>query len=95
MFSQPKEPVTVAWRKTFLNVNGKLFFVFSGYKSLHEFDNAGRPCIQLLCLMSCFQVDGRLLSLTCRKYAIAIQIKTFYDHKSIIFSKYALDSKDY
>ena len=94
MFSQPKEPVTVAWRKTFLNVNGKLFFVFSGYKSLHEFDNARRPCIQLLCLISCFQVDGRLLSLACRKYAIAIQIKTFYDHKGIIFSK-CFDSKDY
>ena len=57
------------------------FFVFSGYKSLHEFDNATRLCIQLLCLMSCFQVDGRLLSLTCRKYAIAIQNKTFYFHK--------------
>ena len=57
------------------------FFVFSGYNSLHEFDNVRRPCIQILCLMSCVQVDERHLSLTCRKYAIAIQNKTFYFHK--------------
>ena len=57
------------------------FFVFSGYNSLHEVDNVRRPCIQILCLMSCVQVDGRHLSLTCRKYAIAIQNKTFYFHK--------------